>query len=187
MVLGFGKEKSFYERVKQNIKVVREQGTPPRLDISSLDSLDEYMCDLCKVSSKRSGLVQCSFCGRWACEDKCIVKEEGSCTNCGAIIKLLRESIEMELRAREQKKVQTVQKVQQKRSQREDERRRSDELDMANFQKKKKKLEQKKELTRLKREVKEEKIMPSNSGSTMLNVIEKMKKLKDGKLKKDEG
>ena len=82
-----------FTKVKKNIKQVRKQGDPPEED---LESMDGYKCDLCLVSAKRAEIIQCPFCGRWVCRDKCYTDDELSCVSCAGIIKLMRESVVIE-------------------------------------------------------------------------------------------
>ena len=82
-----------FNKVRKNIKQVRRQGDPPEED---LESMDGYKCDLCLVALKRAEIIQCPFCGRWVCRDKCYNDEELSCVSCAGIIRLMRESTVLE-------------------------------------------------------------------------------------------
>lgn len=79
-----------FTKVKKNITQVRKQGEPPEED---LESMEGYVCDLCKSGIKRSGIIQCPFCGRWICREKCYSSDELSCISCAGVIRLMRESV----------------------------------------------------------------------------------------------
>lgn len=83
-----------YSDITRRITRVRKQGEPPKSDPLS-PALDTYVCDLCRDSVGKSGLIQCPFCGRWICRNKCWNKEEDTCISCASIIKLSRESRKM--------------------------------------------------------------------------------------------
>ena len=98
--MGMRREPDFFKLVKKNIEKIREQGETPRSDLASFDTMDKYVCDLCKASAERAGLIQCSFCGRWVCREGCFDREDVSCLNCHGVIRLLRESQNMDLRSK---------------------------------------------------------------------------------------
>lgn len=85
-----GKTEPLFTKVKKNIIQVRKQGEPPEDD---LESMEGFVCDLCKSGIKRAGIVQCPFCGRWICRDKCYSADELSCISCAGVIRLMRESV----------------------------------------------------------------------------------------------
>jgi len=87
------KSEPLFIKVRKNIKQVRKQGDPPEED---LESMDGYKCDLCLVAVKKAEIIQCPFCGRWVCRDKCYSDEELSCISCAGIIRLMRESVVLE-------------------------------------------------------------------------------------------
>jgi len=176
--MGVLKEPSFYKLVKKNIEKIREQGEPPRADLSSFESMDKYVCDLCKASISRSSLIQCSFCGRWICRDDCFDREDVSCLNCHGVIKLLRESQKMGMVSKRRDVL-----LEDKRAAQHKERR---------YEKKKEDLERKKRIKEMefeskmdeveqKRKIRELDDRPARQGkgSGLLNAIKKMKKMKD--------
>ncbi len=87
------KDDDFYSRVMRRITKVRDQGEPPRSDVFALDT---YVCDLCKGSISKENITQCPFCGRWVCKKNCWDTNHMACTTCIGVIKLCRESIEIE-------------------------------------------------------------------------------------------
>lgn len=93
--MGILKERSFYDLVRKNIDKIRDQGEPPRSDLTTFDSMNRYVCDLCKATVDRSGLIQCPLCGRWVCRDMCHNIDDAACMNCHGVIRLLRESNRM--------------------------------------------------------------------------------------------
>ena len=104
------KDDDFYNKVLKHITKVREQGDPPRSDVFELDT---YICDLCKGSIVKENLTQCPFCGRWVCKKNCWVSEQMACTTCVGVIKLCRESVDMDIK---QKQVAAVKKEKTKKS-----------------------------------------------------------------------
>jgi len=77
------------DEVASLIPKVREPGEPPKPDIFSFDS---FICDLCKGTVERSGLIQCGFCGRWICKSNCWSNEHLACLTCSGLIKIWKES-----------------------------------------------------------------------------------------------
>lgn len=88
-----GKDDDFFSKVMKRISKVRDQGDPPRSDVFELDT---YICDLCKGSISKENITQCPFCGRWVCKKNCWESENMACNTCVGVIKLCRESAEME-------------------------------------------------------------------------------------------
>ena len=76
------------DRVFSKIQRVRQPGDPPR---ETLDSFDEFECDLCKGILVRRELTQCHYCGRWVCREQCWDRETLACTSCASVIKLAKE------------------------------------------------------------------------------------------------
>ena len=176
--MGVLKEPSFYKLVKKNIEKIREQGEPPRSDLSSFESMDKYVCDLCKASISRSSLIQCSFCGRWVCRDDCFDREDVSCINCHGIIKLLRESQQMGMIVKRrdvllEDKRASLHKERHYEKKKEDLERRKRIQEME-FESKMDEMEQKRKI----RELKEQPVK-HGKGSGLLKAIKKMKKMKD--------
>jgi len=89
------KDDDFYTKVMKHISKVREQGEPPRSDVFELDT---YICDLCKGSISKENLTQCPFCGRWICRKNCWDSEQMACTTCVGVIKLCRESVDIDIK-----------------------------------------------------------------------------------------
>jgi len=89
----FSKDDDFYSKVMKSITKVRDQGDPPRSDVLSLDA---YICDLCKGTVSKENITQCPFCGRWVCKKNCWHTEHLACNPCVGVIKLCKESIELE-------------------------------------------------------------------------------------------
>lgn len=87
---GRSPKEPLFRRVKETIKPVRKQGDPPEED---LESLDGYVCDLCKDGVKKASVIQCPFCGRWVCRNQCYSDDELCCISCAGVIKLMRESV----------------------------------------------------------------------------------------------
>ena len=73
------------EQVIKVIKRVREPGEPPSQSATSFDLLE---CDLCKGDVEKSKLTQCSYCGRWICNENCWNKKNLACTSCSSVIEL---------------------------------------------------------------------------------------------------
>ena len=176
--MGILKEASFYKLVKKNIEKIREQGEPPRTDLGAFDSMDKYVCDLCRASVIRSGLIQCSFCGRWICRDNCFDRDDVSCLNCHGVIKLLRESRKMDIISKkkavllgEQKTALRDEKIYQKKREELEKKRIMQDME---FENKKLELERKKSLQDI-----EAGLVPSDSGGGMLKAIRKIKKMKN--------
>jgi hypothetical protein len=86
------KDVDLYNLVIKQISKVREQGDPPRSDVTSMDS---FVCDLCKDSILKTNLTQCGLCGRWICKNNCWENNNMACISCSGIIKLCKESIEL--------------------------------------------------------------------------------------------
>ena len=80
-----------FERLMKQIKRVREPGDPPE---EPLDSLEGYICDLCKDSADK--IVQCGFCGRWVCREDCWDPDIHACTSCTGPILLARTEMKRE-------------------------------------------------------------------------------------------
>ncbi len=76
---------SLYARLKQEIKEIRGQSTPPDRD---RESFSRYICDLCHTGHQLSDLRQCVICGRWTC-DNCRDDEHYLCNSCRGILNLL--------------------------------------------------------------------------------------------------
>ena len=87
------KGEDLYTKVTQHITKVREQGEAPKSDLFSMDA---YTCDLCKGTISKEDLIQCAFCGRWVCRKNCWDTNFNACTTCVGVIKLCKESIDME-------------------------------------------------------------------------------------------
>lgn len=87
------KKSSSFDKVVNSIVQVREPGEQPR---ESLFGFDEFECDLCKGIVPRKKLTQCAFCGRWICKDRCWNSESMSCVSCAGVIKLSKESVDIE-------------------------------------------------------------------------------------------
>jgi len=171
-------EKNFYKQVRKNIEKIREQGEPPRTDLTSFDSMDRYVCDLCKASVERSGLFQCTFCGRWVCRDGCFHADDVACLNCHGVIKLLRESSRMKAVERrrdvlldERREALREDRRLRKKMDRMDIKLREDELE---YRRNLGKAEHEKRLDELKSESRED-----EGGGGLLKAIRKMKKMKD--------
>jgi len=176
--MGILKEASFYKLVRTNIEKIREQGEPPRTDLTTFDSMDKYVCDLCRASVIRSGLIQCSFCGRWVCRDDCFDREDVSCLNCHGVIRLLRESRKMDIISKkkavlldERKTALREEMIYQKKREGLEKKRKMKEIE---FESKKLELERKKSLKELEADP-----MPRDSGRGMLKAIRKIKKMKN--------
>ena len=194
--MGILREPDFFRLVKKNIEKIRDQGEPPRSDLVSLDSMDKYVCDLCKASTQRSGLIQCSFCGRWVCREGCFDRDDVSCLNCHGIIKLLRESQDMNIRAkrksvllderkrvlREELRYQTKRdEIERKRKYQEiedegkkDKLERKRKYQEIEFENEQRKTEQKRRL----KDIKSDKESPDPEKG-LLHAIKKMKRMKD--------
>lgn len=93
------KTDDFYNKVMKRITKVRDQGEPPRSDVFTLDT---YICDLCKGSIPKENITQCPFCGRWVCKKNCWDIDNSACTTCVGVIKLCRESVEIENKQKKQ-------------------------------------------------------------------------------------
>lgn len=92
----FKKDDSLHDKVVKKITIIREQGAPPKTDTFSFN---KYLCDLCKGIKERSEIIQCPFCGRWICRENCWEKEHLGCLNCAGIIKMVKDSEEINLRS----------------------------------------------------------------------------------------
>ncbi|MDP7264505.1 MAG: hypothetical protein QGH39_02990 [Candidatus Thermoplasmatota archaeon] len=164
--------------VRKNIEKIREQGETPRTDLSAFDSMDKYVCDLCRASVDRSGLIQCSFCGRWVCRNDCFDRDDVSCLNCHGVIRLLRESRKMDILSKkkavlldERKTALREEMMYQKKRGELEKKRKMDEIE---FENKKLELERNKSLQDM-----EANIMPQDSGRGVLKAIRKIKKMKN--------
>jgi hypothetical protein len=82
-----------YTKVTQHITKVREQGESPKSDLFALDA---YVCDLCKGTASKEDITQCAFCGRWVCRKNCWNTEHMACTTCVGVIKLCKESVDVD-------------------------------------------------------------------------------------------
>jgi len=183
--MGILKEASFYKLVRKNIEKIREQGEPPRTDPIAFDSMDKYVCDLCRASITRSGLIQCSFCGRWVCRENCFDPDDVSCINCHGVIKLLRESRKMDIISRKKEVLLDGRKtalreemMYQKKREELEKKRKMQEME---FEGKKLELERKKTLQDI-----EAGIKPSDSGRGVLKAIRKIKKMKNSDATSDD-
>lgn len=96
----FKRNKSFHDKVVKKITIIREQGAPPRTDTLSFN---HYVCDLCKGIYERAKIIQCPFCGRWICREKCWNEEHLACLNCTSIIKIVKQSEEMNTESKKNK------------------------------------------------------------------------------------
>ncbi|MFO8109015.1 MAG: hypothetical protein R6U17_00610 [Thermoplasmata archaeon] len=74
-----------FEKVMKKIKKVREPGEPPE---EPMDSLEGYICDLCKDTTEKKKIIQCGFCGRWVCKEECWDTEIRACVSCTGLILL---------------------------------------------------------------------------------------------------
>ena len=95
-------KKDIYAEVMSRITKIREQGEPPKSDLFSFDS---FVCDLCKGVIVRSEILQCPFCGRWVCREKCWHQTVMACTSCSSVIKLCKESKKIALKEKINRKV----------------------------------------------------------------------------------
>ena len=86
-------KENIYNEVTKHITKIREQGEPPKSDLFSFDS---FVCDLCKGIIHRAEIVQCPFCGRWVCREKCWNTSHGACISCSSVIKLIKETKKIE-------------------------------------------------------------------------------------------
>ncbi len=84
----------------KKITVIREQGAAPRTDTFSFN---RYVCDLCKGVNERTEIIQCPFCGRWICREKCLEQEQLVCLNCAGIIKIVKQSEDMNIESEKMK------------------------------------------------------------------------------------
>ena len=94
-------KKDIYAEVMRRITKIRGQGEPPKSDLFSFDSF----CDLCKGIAVRSEILQCPFCGRWVCREKCWHQIVMACTSCSSVIKLCKESKKIALKEKINRKV----------------------------------------------------------------------------------
>lgn len=98
------KSSDLYTIVMKHITKVREQGESPRSDVFSMDS---FICDLCKGTISKENIIQCPFCGRWVCRKNCWDEEHRACTPCVGVIKLCKDSINLE-QEKEKKKTEKL-------------------------------------------------------------------------------
>jgi hypothetical protein len=94
------KDDDYYSMVMKSITKVRDQGDPPRSDVLSLDA---YICDLCKGTVNKEKITQCPFCGRWVCKKNCWHTEHLACNPCVGVLKLCKESVELERKKKNDK------------------------------------------------------------------------------------
>ncbi len=80
-----------FDKVLKNVKKIREPGEGPE---ESMESMDSYLCDLCKDEKKPSEIIQCGFCGRWVCKEGCWGTSLKACESCSGLILLARGDAE---------------------------------------------------------------------------------------------
>ncbi len=76
-----------FDKVMKQISRVREPGQSPE---EPIDSLEGFVCDLCKDTKVKKEIIQCGFCGRWVCKEGCWDTEIRACESCTGLILLAR-------------------------------------------------------------------------------------------------